>query len=304
MKMFVGVTDKNWYELLRASDCDEVNFWTPGGQNFKALNENDLFLFKLHAPDNFIVGGGFFVRFTLLPTFLAWSAFGIKNGTRNIDELNARILKYRSRNSITADNPQIGCIILTEPFFFEEEDWIPVPSDFNLNIVRGKTYDTESINGLRLYREVMDRLQRKRSEKSALTSTQRYSESMTKHRLGQGAFRVVVTDAYHRRCAITGEKTLPVLEAAHIKPYAAQGPHDISNGILLKSDFHTLFDGGYITIDPSFTVEVSKRLHDDFGNGRDYYSYHGKKLQIIPEQAIQLPSREFLDWHNTHVYLG
>jgi putative restriction endonuclease len=127
---------------------------------------------------------------------------------------------------------------------------------------------------------------------------------MTKHRLGQGAFRVVVTDAYHRRCAITGEKTLPVLEAAHIKPYAVQGPHDISNGILLKSDFHTLFDGGYITIDPSFTVEVSKRLHDDFGNGRDYYSYHGKKLQIIPEQAIQLPSREFLDWHNTHVYLG
>lgn len=64
------------------------------------------------------------------------------------------------------------------------------------------------------------------------------------------------------------------------------------------------FDGGYITIDPSFTVEVSKRLHDDFGNGRDYYSYHGKKLQIIPEQAIQLPSREFLDWHNTHTKIA
>jgi hypothetical protein len=32
-------------------------------------------------------------------------------------------------------------------------------------------------------------------------------------RLGQGAFRVEVTDAYTRRCAITGEKTLSTLEA-------------------------------------------------------------------------------------------
>jgi hypothetical protein len=46
---------------------------------------------------------------------------------------------------------------------------------------------------------------------------------MVRPRLGQGSFRVLVTETYQRRCALTGEKTLPVLEAAHIKPYAELG---------------------------------------------------------------------------------
>ena len=80
---------------------------------------------------------------------------------------------------------------------------------------------------------------------------------LQKVRLGQGAFRVLVTDSYSRRCSITGEKTLPVLEAAHIKPYAESGPHFISNGILLRSDMHKLFDTGYLTITKDLVVEVS-----------------------------------------------
>ena len=40
--------------------------------------------------------------------------------------------------------------------------------------------------------------------------------------------------------AITGEKTLPVLNAAHIKPYAEEGPHEVRNGLLLREDLHTL----------------------------------------------------------------
>ena len=127
---------------------------------------------------------------------------------------------------------------------------------------------------------------------------------MTKHRLGQGAFRVVVTDAHNRRCAITGEKILPVLEAAHIKPFSKDGPNDVNNGLLLKSDFHTLFDEGYITIDQDYSVDVSKRLHEDYGNGKDYYKYHGQRLLILPDKTVQLPSKEYLEWHNENVFLG
>jgi putative restriction endonuclease len=127
---------------------------------------------------------------------------------------------------------------------------------------------------------------------------------MTRHRLGQGAFRVLVTDAYHRRCAVTGEKTLPVLKAAHIKPYADRGPHVTNNGILLKSDFHTLFDKGYITIDRDYRLDVSPRLQQDYGNGRDYYKYHGQRLFNLPDQESQRPGREFLEWHNENVFLG
>lgn len=64
MKLFVGVTDSDWYRNLSVQSYDEINFWKPGGRTaFKALDSHDLFLFKLHAPQNYIVGGGFFVKF-------------------------------------------------------------------------------------------------------------------------------------------------------------------------------------------------------------------------------------------------
>lgn len=303
MNIYVGVTDKNWYEQLKSQATDEVNFWNPGGSPFRALQENEFFLFKLHYPDNYIVGGGFFVNFSLLPPFLAWQAFGEKNGTHTFEELNERIRKYRSRNSID-NNPQIGCTILTEPFWFNESDWLPAP-EWSPSIVKGKTFSTETDVGRRLYDQIQERIPRSIINSSVISADDpRYAESMSKHRLGQGAFRVVVTDAYQRRCAITGEKTLPVLEAAHIIPYAEKGPHIVTNGLLLKSDFHTLFDDGYITVTNDHHVEVSKRLHEDYGNGKDYYKYHGQKLVVLPDRNQHKPDSKFLEWHNEHVYLG
>jgi hypothetical protein len=70
MKLYIGVTDNDWFRFLRSlSGVEEVNFWQPGGKaTFKALKPGGLFLFKLHYPENFIAGGGFFVHSTLLPT--------------------------------------------------------------------------------------------------------------------------------------------------------------------------------------------------------------------------------------------
>lgn len=303
VNIYVGVTDKNWYKQLRAQDADEVNFWNPGGAPFRALKENELFLFKLHYPDNYIVGGGFFVSYSLLPLFLAWQAFGEKNGTRSLAELNQRINKYRNRTNIDS-NAQIGCTILTEPFWLNEGDWISAPG-WSPNIVKGKSYSKDTVVGKRLYDQILERIPRSVVNNSANPSVDpRYTESITKHRLGQGGFRVVVTDAYQRRCAITGEKTLPVLEAAHIRPYADNGPHSVTNGLLLKSDFHTLFDDGYITVTNDYPVEVSSRLKDDYGNGKDYYKFHGHRLLILPEHVQQLPDRGYLEWHNENIYLG
>lgn len=49
--------------------------------------------------------------------------------------------------------------------------------------------------------------------------------------------------------------------------------------------------------------DVSRRLHEDYGNGKDYYKYHGQKLLILPEKKIELPSKEFLRWHNENEFL-
>ena len=59
MKAFVAVTDGDWFRFLGSQrELDEVNFWQPGGnRRFAALSPGEPFLFKLHAPENFIVGG-------------------------------------------------------------------------------------------------------------------------------------------------------------------------------------------------------------------------------------------------------
>jgi putative restriction endonuclease len=109
---------------------------------------------------------------------------------------------------------------------------------------------------------------------------------------------VAVLDAYGRRCAVTEEKTLPVLEAAHIRPYADGGGHEVGNGLLLRSDFHTLFDAGYLTIDTDYRLLVSKRLKDEFSNGRHYYEHHGAQVPNLPNRTDLLPSRSAIEWRN------
>ncbi len=243
---------------------------------------------------------------------MAWNAFGIENGTHSLKELNDRIAKYRKVSSRNENDLQIGCIILTDAFFFDQEDWIPAPEDWSKNIVQGKTYSTENPIGRRIYEDVSQRLmlyhsldQKKNIPSDLIEESQnRYSYSETKHRIGQGAFRVLVTDAYQRRCAITGERTLPVLEAAHIKPYSENGENNVCNGLLLRSDLHILYDQGYLTIDKNLKVDVSSHLKEDYGNGKDYYKYHGKKLLILPEDVQKMPSKEMLEWHNENVFLG
>jgi len=309
MNFFVAVTDYDWF-LLHASKprVEEVNFWRPSSAApFKALQTGEMLLFKLHAPRNFIVGGGFFTRFVQLPISLAWESFGEGNGVRSLSEMRDRIGRYRRSPIGPMDNPSVGCILLAEPFFFNEADWIPIPSDFSLNIVQGKGYSSEDASsGEALWRAVTERLSTEANANlnpgpaTVAAVESRYGQPMlVRPRLGQGAFRVIVTEVYERRCTITGERTLPVLEAAHIKPYGSGGPHQPENGLLLRSDLHTLFDQGYITVDADqLKVVVSGRIREEFENGRDYYQLHGKTIRL-PRETSSLPSREYLAYHNS-----
>jgi putative restriction endonuclease len=306
MKLYIGITDSDWYNQLKALKPEEVNFWQPGGNTvFRVLPEEGLFLFKLHHPRNFIVGGGYFVRHSFLPVSLAWKAFGRANGVESIAQFIERIRKYRRENM--SHDPQIGCIILTQPFFLEEADWIPVPDSFKKNIVTGKSYESSDQESAYLIETLRGRTPATDAQSlinSAAEPSARYGNPLlVKPRLGQGAFRVLVTESYHRRCAISGEKTLPVLEAAHIKPYAEQGPHLIKNGLLLRSDLHILFDQGYVTVTPDHHVLISKRIRQEFENGKDYYALDGKELKFVPERIQDHPSTDFLSWHNKNVYL-
>jgi len=122
MKLYVGVTDNDWYRFLsQFPNIDEVNFWQPGGTSqFRALRPGELFLFKLHSPENFIVGGGFFTHSSLLPINLAWESFGPKNGAATFEEMRSRAAKYRRNKDPNQRDFTIGCILLHHPFFLPQ----------------------------------------------------------------------------------------------------------------------------------------------------------------------------------------
>jgi len=314
MKFYLGVTDNKWYNYLSQINPEDINFWQPGGTvSFKVLTPGAPFLFKLKSPLNAIGGIGFFSSHTFLPISIAWDTFKNRNGCDTFDEFSKMILNYRTDKSNI--NPTIGCIVLTNPIFFKREDWIETPPDWGKSIVQGKSYDSEDAIGKIVWEKVELLLEKylhinsidigKSQFQYEEPISPAYGKSiLTKVRLGQGAFRVLVTDAYSRRCSITGEKTLPVLEAAHIKPYAESGPHFISNGLLLRSDMHKLFDGGYLTITNDLKIEVSQRIKEEFQNGKEYYQYHGKELLYLPKREIDKPNEKYIDWHNNKIYRG
>lgn len=302
VNIFVGVTDNDWFESLSAQRPDEVNFWSPSPRGFRSLQPGELFVFKLHAPHNFIVGGGVYSHSSVVPLSLAWEAFGTKNGTASLAEMRARILHYRRKDDGHERDPQIGCRILTSPFFWPREKWIPAPPSWASQTVVGKTYGTQDADGQRLWDAVADRATNSASPE--LIATERYgTPALVRPRLGQGAFRVLVTDAYGRQCAISGERTLPILDAAHIRSYSDGGMHESSNGLLLRTDIHKLFDLGYVSFDPDNRFVVSRRLKEDFDNGRHYYELHGTSLRTptLPDAA---PSQTALEWHRQNRYLG
>ncbi len=307
VKLVVAPTDIDWFMALSGQhDPGEVNFWSPSESNFRALQPGELFLFKLKAPHNAIGGGGVFAYSNVLPCSLAWEAFGEANGASSLARMRQQISGYkassRDRSEARGDF-KIGCRILTQPFFLPRERWLPLPQDWKRNIVSLKTYDTAEAIGLKLWNDATA-LMAVAPGLGVAQELPRYgSPHVIRPRLGQGAFRVVVTDSYQRRCAVTGEKTLPALDAAHIQPYSEGGRHDISNGLLLRRDIHSLFDSGYVTVTTDMRFEVSQRIKEEFENGRDYYGLQGKPL-LLPKRVEDRPAQDALAWHNNECYVG
>ena len=303
INIVVAVTDLDWHAFLSGQpDISEVNFWSPSPTQFRSLREGELFLFKAKAPVNKIVGGGIFAHSTIMPCSYAWEAFGTNNGAASFAEMRNRIVSLKRELTDRFDDFEIGCRIITQPFFLNRSQWFDPPG-WSRSIVRHKTYFSDSDEGFMLWNAVQDRLRSQEAVAVAEEAPMYGAPQLVAPRLGQGAFRLKVTDIYSRKCAVTGERTLPALEAAHIRPYSEGGRHDASNGLLLRRDLHSLFDAGYLTVSPSLRLEVSRSIREQFSNGRHYYAMHGSKI-FVPDRYEERPTTESLEWHNEHVYRG
>jgi putative restriction endonuclease len=252
---------------------------------------------------------------------MVWQVYGDANGARSYAAMRDRLVRIRTRFDRNTDRKQdfwIGCILVNQPVFFEERDWVRMPNDFKSQTVQGKTYDLTIGEGHRIWMECLTRAGRG-SGSIAPYMWQPPSRgdwladkpigggygapTIVRPRLGQRSFRVVVLDSYGRRCAITNEKTLPALEAAHIRDYRDVPEHAISNGLLFRADIHKLFDAGYVTVTPDHRFHVSRRIKEEFENGRDYYALNGSAIRL-PQRVADHPASEALIWHNEQRYQG
>ena len=80
-------------------------------------------------------------------------------------------------------------------------------------------------------------------------------------------------------------------------PYSVCQRHELSNGLLMRSDLHRLFDGGYLTINPvTRKVVVSDRIRQEFENGTEYYRLAGQTIREPRDYAFR-PLTENIQYH-------
>jgi putative restriction endonuclease len=308
VKAYVGVTDGSWYQFLAARpELSEVNFWRPSSkQAFRSLAPGEPFFFKTKAPQNRIVGGGFFSGFVRLPLSEAWDLFGEANGAASPTELRRRINANRSEPIMADDDPVIGCILVRDVRFFAIGEEADPPHDFARNLVQGRGYDLAT----HPEGDYLDRLVARLLGRDVKMDDSRpwhrpgpvYGDPrLSPRRLGQGSFKLAVLEAYDERCAVTGSRIRPTLQAAHIRPVSEDGEHRLDNGLLLRADLHVLFDKGYLGVDPEYRLTISPRLRADFEDGEELYARSGQPI-TLPRRVADRPNRDFLKWHGERIF--
>lgn len=300
MRAFVGVTDWSWYQFLAARpSLTEVNFWRPSGRGFGAIGTGEPFLFKTHSPHNRLVGAGFLSGAARLRLSEAWEYFGESNGVASLEEMRQVIGRYRKQEVGAGEDPEIGCILLRDVNFVGREMALAPPHDFASNIVMGKKYDLGSPEGSHI-EEALAQLLVASGLPAGVVGPVFGDPRLSPTRVGQRAFKLLLLDAYQRRCGITGARITPTLDAAHIRPVGGSegGQNTLSNGLLLRSDVHRMFDRGYLGLDPARrTIHVSPRLRADYGNGEEFYKRVGEPLMTMPDRRADRPDRDALEWH-------
>ena len=297
--------------LTSGGRLDEVNFWRPRKQQaVRSIPPGAPFFLRLKRPTYAIAGWGFFSHWRLIPFREAWDLFGPKNGAPSFEVFRRNITRLRKSDPVAPGAKPIGCVMLRDVTFLPPERWLAwgVNENWSRTIVNDNTYDMLEEPGRRLL--------------TLLTATgtvggvpappdllgedfrpidvddRRWREALVATRDGQGTFRSRLLDAYGSRCALTGERVVPVLEAAHIQPYLGPASNHIQNGLLLRADLHNLYDAGLVAITPDYRFRVSERVQAEYDNGEEYYELERAGAHLrLPADKYHWPSRDALAWH-------
>lgn len=308
---FVANTDYRWFEYLRSiatnGVVDEVNFWSPEAQRpMKRFLPGEPVFFRLKKPRHSIAGYGFFAHFTLLDLDAAWNTFGVANGFSDRLQFLRALGAWRDLDlgQLRLDTRKLACTILRDAIFWPEQRWMPWGREqgWPMNVTQGMAV-RGGVQADALLRQILLDQHVPPEEFAPAFEPIELDErtvvmASTIRRVGQGAFRSRLLTAYSGRCAISGEKTEPVLDAAHVQPYLGPRSNHIQNGLLLTQEFHTLFDRGFVTVTPEYRVRVSSKIREKWTNGKRYYEFDDRELASVPKSADERPSAAALRWHN------
>jgi putative restriction endonuclease len=293
-RYIIANTDPNWFSYLKKAAPREVNFWRPGAPPTKIAPGTPWF-FKLRNTTR-IVGCAFFAAYSVMPLKMAWETFGQANG---VPDFNSFVRVIASlRHAPTTAISEVGCAALVDPVYFSTA----VECERMYGPIRGQ--DTRDTDGAELWNALVQAMNRSQADygiSPLVLPGGRGAATLIRPRLGQSSFRTAVLSAYGRRCTITGERTLPVLEAAHIRPFAEAEEHDVRNGLLMRSDLHSLFDAGLVTVQSDLRVHVSSQIRERYENGRDYYALEGRLIRL-PSNKREHPLTEYLDYHSSTIF--
>ena len=302
--LYIGNTDHDWFDFCKSQgDLEEVNFWQPSRQHFKAIDIGGIFFFRRKSPINKIGGFGVLASAGEATIQTAWESLGLSNGVETKKDFIDRVRKYK-KSSTVDDQTLVGFKILVDPVFLDKEHWIDVPKDWSKNIVTGKGYYQDAIHVKPLL-ELFERHKREATYRASNTpSEQGFAEIQSgfkyrqsaKLRVGQSIFRMALLSAYQNKCAITGTAVEVCLEAAHISAFSETVSHEISNGLLLRRDIHALFDSRLLSVDNENRIRLSKRLKEAPEVGDEYLQLEGKELSM-PTNPIFQPSKIRLAEH-------
>ena len=212
---------------------------------------------------------------------------------------------YREAPIDADDDPVIGCILIRNTRFLGSAASADPPPRFAPNLVQGKGYDLAVDPDAGYFHGLVQQLLEVPDTSDDAGTWHRAGPvfgdpRLAPCRLGQRSFQAVVLNAYHGRCAVSGSPIRPVLQAAHIVPLSRGGQHRLDNGLLLRSDVHTLFDLGYLSVDSRHRLRVSPRLRE-FGGAEEFGARDGDTINV-PERRADRPSPEFLERHIAEVF--
>lgn len=302
----VGVTYP-WYQAIKAhyivSGSRSVNCWTSLAEssNFKGPVPDPgslvLFIVKRNGQE-FICGGGFFCVSRTLEPSKAWDLFGVNNGADSYQDF-----LFQLKEGGWNDGEKMISNELNGCFALSRHEAYPIPKQLDVNVETGSTicYSLDSPQGRFLALVAMHR--RSPHLRPGTFNNEWpgiYLMAAEKHASDYSiVFFTRMLRAYDFRCAITGDRTQPLLDVAHIRTFYDERFTRPGNGIVMRTDIHRLFSQGYITCEYSSDNEVIVIVSKDLvvQGGREYMKYDGVKL-LMPDDKAMWPNRDYLVWHH------